>query len=542
MSVTVTKRDSYKFFVFLALVIVLFGTLLRITNLMQLPMFTDEVLHITRAHRYWLRGDVFDGLEQNKWLYIFFLAQFKAMGPEGPWLARYLNILFAALSIAGCISLGRQLEGYGTGLLAGLLYAAMPLAVFHERQSLVDPMMTAFTTLSLVESVHLARRPRWWLGIILALTFCAAILTKPAALPFIIMPPVAVVLFKVRFVKAPSLSGATRLPFPPPLRGRVSAGRVGSMLSASLIWLSATAFTGALTLAIYRIAAAQGTTPHDTHTFRYANTGFGRFGWRAFFERIPSDLGVLLDIGLKYISVVGLLVIFAAIVLAAIRRDYWREVLFLSIPGLLFAAIPVLASRPTASDDIATRYLLPNAAALAALIALGVKMIVGSMGDHKGRPYMRFSMIIVIVLILAPMLWFDYLLLTDPPRAHYAAYDQRIYFEDDTSGYRYVDVSLALLNLWKEQRPHPLNVVGRESTLLYARAQLGPRVSNLVNNRSGSQEQRQQIETWLAAGQQVYIVEELGDSTRGPSGTQVEAIHLFEPGEPGIYIVTGLGQ
>ncbi len=484
-----------------AVIIICVGALLRLHRVMALPMFTDEVLHLARAHNVVMAGDTFDGLEQNKWLYVFTLAQFNPTGPEGPWLARYLTVLFAAVSMAGCITLGRLLDNRLTGAVAGVLYALLPMAVFHERQALVDPMMVAFGTLTLVASLHLAHRPRWWLALPLTLSFAAALLTKPAAAPYLVMPLVALIAFGI-LKQAPNTWRNPRL--------------AKGVLIAAVSIITAVG----LTLAIYQIAAVAGTTPHDTHTFRYANTGMGRFGLQAFLQRTPRDIGVLLEIGWKYAGPAMLLFAFGAVIFATTDQHRWQAVLFLLVPAVAFALVPVLASRPTATDDIATRYLLPNTAAFVVLAAIGLTA-------SAERFDTRWALPAALLITVTPMIAFNRHLYQNPPEANLTTYDYRVYITDTTSGYRYQDVVRYFMD---EVQTGRVTGVGHNTTILHTRTHLGPRLSDMHLNNPNSAEQRERFEAWWAAQTPIYIVEWLGAGVaiEGPNGTTLEHVYTTE--------------
>lgn len=495
------KPLSPRRLIWFSVALLVFASAIRLYRILELPMFTDEVLHITRAHRIVTEGDTFDGLEQNKWLYVFTLAQLNPTGPEGPWLARYLNVLFAAVSLSGCVALGRQLDQRSTGLLAGAIYMLLPMATFHERQALVDPMMTAFGTLSIVTAVQLIRTPKLGLVIPLGLSLTAALLTKPAAAPYLMMPFVAALFLSVNI--------------PPSLLWRVLCSK---SVRFALIGV-ATAVVA--TVALYQIAAATGTSPHDTHTFRYANTGIGRFGLMAFVTRTPQDIGVLIEIFWKY-GGPGLIILTLLGLWAGVSQPETRRViLFLSIPAFIFAALPVLASRPTASDDIATRYLLPNAAGLVVLASIGFRAAVQRVNRRWLAP-------LLLILLFAPMIWFTFRLYTDPTQANLTRYDRRIYVDSSTSGYRYRDVALYLQD---QSGSGNITGVGHGTTMLHASAYLGPRISDLHPNRPDSEAQQQRIDRWWAADQSIYVVEWLGtgDNIAGPSGTTLKYLYTTEP-------------
>jgi predicted membrane-bound mannosyltransferase len=188
------NRSSTLLFLLQVIAIILLAMVIRTMALRGMPLFSDEGHHITRAQAIAM-GEIFAGFEHNKWLYTAVLALFQPLGPEGVWIGRFLSAMYGVVSTAGCIALGTTLGSRRAGLLAGLLYAAVPMAVFHERQALVDPQLTAFATFSILLSLHLARRPRVWVGGLLFLTLAIAYLTKATGLAFFVLPFAAILLW-----------------------------------------------------------------------------------------------------------------------------------------------------------------------------------------------------------------------------------------------------------------------------------------------------------------------------------------------------------
>jgi hypothetical protein len=267
--------------------------------------------------------------------------------------------------------------GRRVGLLAGMIYAVLPLATFHERQALVDPMMTAATTFSMVVTFHLVRRPRWWHGVLLTLALAVARLTKPAMLPFLILPLVAFALFIW------------------PQR------RPSDLLKALGMWAAAVAITLGAAELVYVLAARAGVFPRETLQVSLANTVLEKLQDPAVIERILGDLGVLAEIHVLYVGWLILALAALACLWAILApRKRWRETLYLLIPGLLFAAMPLLATRPTRTGEIASRYLLLDASALVTLAALGLSLTL----ERLPKQVTRWALpVLVAALLVFPL-------------------------------------------------------------------------------------------------------------------------------------------
>jgi hypothetical protein len=386
-----------------ALLILGAGFALRGVDLMSLQVFVDEPLHIGRAQEISTGVNLFAGLDQNKWLYGFFLALFKPNPATGYWIGRWVSGLWGLFSIALCIALGRVIDGRRVGLLAGLLYAVVPLATFHERQALVDPMMTAATTFSMVVTFHLIRRPRWWHGVLLTLAFVVARLTKPAMLPFLPLPLVAFALF---------------------IRPR---SRLRDLLKASGMWAAAVAITLGATELVYVLAARAGVFPREVLQVSLANTVLEKLHDPDVIAGVLDDLGVLAEIHILYVGWLILALVALACLWAILApRKRWRETLYLLIPGLLFTAMPLLATRPTRTGEIASRYLLMDLSALVTLAALGLSLGL----ERLPKQVSRWALPVGVAALLVFPLRFNRTLLRDPLAPHFTRYDRRVYIDE----------------------------------------------------------------------------------------------------------------
>ena len=150
----------------------------RLTDLYVLPVFADEGLHIQRARLFAADTPNYPFLMYGKYFLSVLLALFDVGGPHGLWLARAVVAVMSMLSCAACMRLGQQLISRQVGLLAGLLYAVLPQAVFFERQALADSLMAAFGSLALVLTLCLVKRSSVKVMIGLALVLVLAILSK----------------------------------------------------------------------------------------------------------------------------------------------------------------------------------------------------------------------------------------------------------------------------------------------------------------------------------------------------------------------------
>ncbi len=494
------QEHPQRYWYLTAAVLLLAGVWLRLVNVLEIPMFIDEVRHIVRAQEI-LTGDLFEGLPQNKWLWGFIFAGLNPTGPEAGWLARYFNILWATISIAGTIYLGRILGSRWIGLLAGLIYVVVPIATFHERQALVDPMMTAFTTLSMVASVALARSiwrrdaPITLLTLILTGSLLAARLVKPAMLPFLVLPPVAFLLLGVLPTDQSPL--------------RWLAQRWNQAYTPLTIWVAAVATTLLATYAVYWFAETEfDVTPTDKFQATFSNT---IISGAPDVEQgtLLDDITVLTDASIKYMGWVVVGGIGAAIVFAGALRYKWRAVVFLACPAILFMVVPLLADRLTGSGEIATRYLLLNVSALAVLAAIGIGAVVQQAAQI---PYGAPAVALLLVAgILYQNLQFNYVMITNPRQANWTAYDQRVYFDSSNSGYYFERAAQFLLRTYERSDSERLHVLSDVELLRYAQTTLGPRVGEMqFLVQEDFDEQRELIAEWLIAGDTIIVLENTG--------------------------------
>ncbi len=400
--------------------VLLVGFIIRILNLMSLPIFLDEFSHVDRARQIVNGASPFIGITQNKWLYVWVLSWFDPRGAQGYWIGRYLSALCGVLSIASTIAIGRMLDKHRTGVIAGLLYAVLPLAAFHERQALVDPLMSAAAAFSMVVIIrHVMYRPRWWESMgWLALGLSIARLTKPSMLPFLLLPGVALALFEWW----PESARTIREVF-----AQLRQNWVQVMGSLGM-WAGAVAITFGLSSLVYTLAARDGISTWGNHTVSVGNSILSLPG-ETLRQVLADHIQAFASIHILYIGWPVIVFVAAALLWAVVTKTRWRAVLFLFIPAFVFSGVPLLAVPPTLTGEIASRYLLLNVSAIALLAALGLQMT-WSWAGSRSALIRQWGIPIALIALIAPALWFDSLLIVSPQAATYTAYDRRVYFTD----------------------------------------------------------------------------------------------------------------
>lgn len=364
------SRTASRYFLLLATILLFATVAIRIVGLLDMPLGSDEARHIVRAHAI-TRGQIFAGLDQNKWLYGVVLALFDATGSEGSWIARYVSVLWSAVTVSACIRLGWLLKDKPLGLLAGWMYTFLPLAFFLERTSLVDPQTTALSTLALVFMITFARSQSLRDGVLLMLMLLLARLTKPSMILYFALPTVAYVLFRVL-----QPGGVKRF----------------NLIQAVIVLTQVTFIPIVLTTAVYMIAAMNGIRPEETHQLSLGNTVLGSDGnLLDVLPRFLTDLGLLGQRAVSLVSAMVLIGVLLAIVWLMLRSVYWRALIFLLLPAVVFLAVPLLAERP--ATGLPPRYLMLSGPPLVVLAAFGL------LGLLERIPQGSRSTVLAVILI-----------------------------------------------------------------------------------------------------------------------------------------------
>jgi hypothetical protein len=181
----------------IVLVILAVALTLRLLNLESLPIFLDEALHINAA-RLTQTGDVFGLATDGKALHNWIAPVFYLFGQNWLLLTRLFSVVCAVVTLGCMYVVASRLHSRLAGLVAMLVWAVVPFAVFHERMALVDSLMTALTAMVLGFSLRLVEASTWYRavgwGFLTAVAMTCAFLTKVPAIVVLCYPGFALLL------------------------------------------------------------------------------------------------------------------------------------------------------------------------------------------------------------------------------------------------------------------------------------------------------------------------------------------------------------
>jgi len=163
---------------------------IRAHNILALPAFVDESLHIMRAQVVFEFTDAVASFLPGKLLVYYYFGLFDPQNPSALWLTRQAIALLAPLSAALCFAIVRRVTRHdGASLLVLWLYGASPLLIFFDRMALSDPFVMLFALAMVWGGLAWASQPTDKNSAITGGLFGFALLAKLTALPLAIVPP-----------------------------------------------------------------------------------------------------------------------------------------------------------------------------------------------------------------------------------------------------------------------------------------------------------------------------------------------------------------
>ena len=350
--------------------IALLGFVGRLVNPFALPIFIDESYH-TRTGAYVLDGTgPFTLAPAGEVFYGWILAiVFNFIGLDNLLLwGRWLSATTGLVTILVSYKIGERLFSARAGLLAAGLWAILPYSFWHERMALVDPMAAMFTGLSIYFSLCLlaASKPSKILlfSFLTGVMLYAGLLTK--LLGLLVLPIPGLILI---FIYSPR-RWANYLP------------RSGLIYAS--FWLCT----------IFTVSQYQGnwdsvhlTTYVAGPTFKDVLANLSEFGqW--FYAYVTPPLLVVCLLGIGWLFY---------------RK--WR----IAAPLVLIAVIALVPLFLVARIFF-PRYMLYLLLPLVLAAAGGLDLILNKLRQHRKVSWGYIGLVIVSL----PVLWFNYLIVTDP--------------------------------------------------------------------------------------------------------------------------------
>ncbi|MEK7534005.1 MAG: glycosyltransferase family 39 protein [Patescibacteria group bacterium] len=210
------KKYRIEILVFTLLILSFF--LLRIYNILSLPIFTDEAIYVRWAQI--AKQDAnwrFISLTDGKQPMFVWLTMVSMRFIEEPLLAgRLVSVTAGFFTLIGLFFLGWELfRNKWIGILSSFLYAIYPMALVYDRMALYDSLVGTFAVWSLYFAILLARRIRLDTALILGMVIGGGVLTKTSGFFSIYLLPVTLLLFdfshKDRFKRLTKWIGLTIL-------------------------------------------------------------------------------------------------------------------------------------------------------------------------------------------------------------------------------------------------------------------------------------------------------------------------------------------
>jgi 4-amino-4-deoxy-L-arabinose transferase-like glycosyltransferase len=188
------KFNEYRWFIGISLLILIFAFFLRTFNLTNLPVFVDEAIYIRwsqiMANEPTLRFLPLSDGKQPLYMWVLMTVVDKFSDP-----------LFAGRIVSALAGIGTLL---GTGVLAYLffkskivslvamlIWAISPFAVFFDRMALVDATLAFFAVWSVIFMIITAKTRRIDSAMVTGFLLGGALLTKSPAIFFIILMPLS---------------------------------------------------------------------------------------------------------------------------------------------------------------------------------------------------------------------------------------------------------------------------------------------------------------------------------------------------------------
>jgi 4-amino-4-deoxy-L-arabinose transferase-like glycosyltransferase len=365
----------------------------RLINLMALPIFGDEGIHISWAQKMLATGDFLHGTAANRFLHTWLLALMIPWVPNPLAASRALSVATGLASGVATLYLARILWPHqNLDWTTAIIYLLLPLSLIHERMALADSLLTALTTLLLVLSIKFVRQPGKVAGYALGLCLGLVYLTKLSGLIYFAIPILTFIFLRDR--------------------GQSAKALIRPYFLAFLVALpTAPGFP------------SQFLTEAVRSVFNPIRPQISAGTWRLYgLGETWLDLTAYVTWPILLLAVMGL---FHGL------RSREREAALFAVLLLMTPTVYILL----AGDVWYSRYLLPMIPLLVVLAARTLANLASLIARSTRLGHCKVWLASLCLLVLLPSLAFDYQLITDPSHTPFTPVDRWQYITGWPSGY-----------------------------------------------------------------------------------------------------------
>lgn len=242
--------------------------------------------------------------------------------------ARFGNLLFLAIGIIAVARWAMRILSPAAGLIAGSLFAMLPVILGHAGLATTDMAVTAMLPLALDELSRLIEAPSWRRGVAFGVALAAGVLSKYSFLPY--FPVAGLLVFVVVLLR----NRAT-----PQLRNLFAWLALAAIIATLLVWLGFGCSFEPL------MAGIEDVRKHNSGGHR--NFLFGKLSWIGWWYYFPVALSVKTPIPFLILALVGCAIL--------IRKR----------PEIPLCAAAILGVAMTSQINIGVRHVMPIYAPLA---------------------------------------------------------------------------------------------------------------------------------------------------------------------------------
>ncbi|KKR50270.1 MAG: Glycosyltransferase [Microgenomates group bacterium GW2011_GWC1_41_8] len=189
---------KYRWYLISALIITAAYFVSRLTNLTDIPIFTDEAIYIRWAQiggrdASWRYISLTDGKQP---LFVWVAMATVRLFSDPLYAGRIVSVFAGFFSLIGIAVLTYEVfKKKSIALFASLLYLTSPFALMYDRLALMDSMLATFSIWSLFLAIRLVKTQRLDIALLLGMSLGGGVLTKTSGFISIYLLPFTLLLF-----------------------------------------------------------------------------------------------------------------------------------------------------------------------------------------------------------------------------------------------------------------------------------------------------------------------------------------------------------